>query len=243
MFKLSDDEINAQKKAMKEAGAEEDRLAKMDQVAGKWTMLNSHGPVEKLSQGSITVSPKVTDAYPVTFDHTPSGGPTWTGVGVYKEVSGDKLFWTAYGTPKTIGLCVYEIKGGALEGKWYPWYINGDPKNVGTENLKGPETLDGEFTIVSAKAPATGAPYAGTVTIKPKKIVGAGDWAQPYDVIWTLGTLKIYGIGIRTGNFLFVSTGSGADTNIARFQIGNGTMNSDWFKLGSEEMGGSAAMH
>jgi len=64
MFKLSDDEIAAQQKARKEAGAEEDRLAKMDQVAGKWTMLNSRGPVEKLSQGSITVGPKVTDAYP-----------------------------------------------------------------------------------------------------------------------------------------------------------------------------------
>src|ERR1700712_3049226 len=47
MFKLSGDEIAEQQKAIKEAGAEADRLAAADQVAGKWEMLNGHGPVEK----------------------------------------------------------------------------------------------------------------------------------------------------------------------------------------------------
>ena len=81
------------------------------------------------------------------------------------------------------------------------------------------------------------------MTIKPEEIVGAGDWAKPYSITWTLGTLQIHGIGIRTGNFLFVSAGAGADVNVARFKIGNGSMTSDWFKLGSKEMGGSAAMN
>ena len=243
MFKLSDKEIAAQQQAMKEAGAEADRLASADHVAGKWEMLNGHGPVEKIGSGLITVGAKKGGAYPVTFDHTKDGGPLWTGVGAYKEAFGDQLFCVAYGTPKTIGLCVYEIKeGGVLEGKWYPWYIDGTPKNVGTENLKGPANLDGEFTIVSATAPATGAPYAGKVAIKPLEIVGASGNAKPYSVTWTLGTLKIVGIGIRSEDFLFVATGTGTDVNIARFVIRNGSMNSDWFKLGSTEKGGSAAM-
>ncbi len=59
---------------------------------------------------------------------------------------------------------------------------------------------------------------------------------------WTLGTFKIVGIGIRSRDFLFVATGTGADVNIARFAIRNGSMTSDWFKLGSPEMRGSAAM-
>lgn len=243
LFKLSAQETAAQQAAMREAGAEADRLAARDQIAGKWQMLNGHGAVEKIGSGFINVDPKKGEAYTVTFDHTKDGGPMWTGTGVYKEYQGDRLFWTAYGTPKTIGLCVYEIKdGGVLEGKWYPWYMDGTPKNVGTENLKGPATLDGEYTITAAKAPATGAPYGGTVKIKPLEIVGAGDHAKPYSVSWTLGTYKVEGIGIRTGNFLFVASGTGADVNIARFTLGNGTMNSDWFKLGSTEMGGSAAM-
>ena len=77
--------------------------------------------------------------------------------------------------------------------------------------------------------------------IKPLEIVGAGDYAKPYAVTWTLGTIKIEGIGIRSRNFLFVASGTGADVNIARFSIHNGSMNSDWFKLGSTELGGSAA--
>ena len=112
----------------------------------------------KPSKGSITVAAKKGDAYPVTFDLTSGGGPSWTGVGVYKEGSGDKNFWTAYGTPKTVGLCVYEIDGGNLKGTWYPWYIDGDAKNTGTEELKGPPTLDGDFTITSANAPTAAPP-------------------------------------------------------------------------------------
>jgi len=143
---------------------------------------------------------------------------------VYKEVSGDKLSGPPTARPRLSACAFTRSKAACSRAKWYPWYINGDPNNVGTENLKGPENLEGDFTITAAKAPATGAPYSGTVSIKPKTVVGAGDWAKPYDVVWTLGTLKIYGIGIRTGNFLFVATGSGVDTNIARYQIGNGTM-------------------
>lgn len=242
LFKLTDAETAALKKAMADANKEEEAKAAADQVAGKWEVLNSSGPVEKTGSGTITVGPKKGAAYPVTFDLTKGGGPTWAGVGVYKEQFGDKLFWVAYGTPKTIGLCVYDIKGDTLEGKWYPWYVDGDAKNTGTETLKGPATLDGEYTIVAAKAPTTGAAYTGKVTIKPANIVGAGKNAMPYLVTWTLGATKITGIGVRTGDQLFVSSGAGPDVNIAAYEIRNGSMSSDWFKLGSKEKGISAAL-
>lgn len=241
-FKLSEAEAAEQQKAIKEAGEEADRQANADQVAGEWEMLNSNGPVEKTGKGTITVGEKKGDAYPVALDFTPGGGPTWNGVGVYANVSGDKLFYLAYGTPKTIGLCVYQIKGGTLEGKWYPWYLDGDAKHTGAETLAGPADLDGEFRIVSAAAPTSGAAYAGTVLIKPMNVVGASDSAKPYSLVWTIGEAKVYGIGIRSGDVLFVSSGAGPDVNVARFKIDNGSMTSDWFKLGSTEMGGSAAM-
>lgn len=243
LFKLTDAEIAEQKKAMADAAAEVDKAAAADQVAGKWTILNGTGPVEKTGKGFITFAPKKSGVYPVAFDHAPGGGPAWTGVAWYKEVNGDKLFWVAYGTPKAVGLCVYEIDGGNLKGTWYPWYVDGDAKNLGTETLSGPATLDGEFKIVSAKAPTTGAAYAGTVTIKPTEIVGSATEAQPYAVTWTLGATKIQGIGLRTGNYLFVSSGAGPDVNIGKFQIGNGSFNGDWYKLGSKEIGKAAAMN
>ena len=55
--------------------------------------------------------------------------------------SGEQSIWAAYGTPKTVAMCVYDIKGGSLTGTWYPWYADGDPKNTGSETLTGPETL------------------------------------------------------------------------------------------------------
>ena len=243
MFKLSDEEIAAQKKAIKEAGEEEDRKAAADQVAGKWVLLNSSGIMEKVGKGTITVSPKQGQAYPISLDLTAGEGPVWNGAGVYKNAGGDKSFFAAYGSEKKVALCVYEIDGGTLKGIWYPWYLDGTEKNTGSEVLKGPEGLDGTYKIESAKAPFTQAEYAGSVTIKPAPIAGANDDAKPYLISWTLGDVKVEGIGIRSGKFLYVASGAGADVNIAKFTIGNGTMNSDWFKLGSTEKGSSAAMN
>jgi hypothetical protein len=245
LFVLTDEEKAAQRKEIAENTAEADRRSKLDPIPRKWQVLNGHGPVENIGSGDITFAPKKGDAYPATFDYTANGGPNWTGVAVVRSINNDPILFAAYGTPKTIGLCIYEINGGALSGKWYPWYIDGDAKNTGTEELKGPESLDGEFSIVSAKAPATGAAYTGTVTIKPQEIVGAGAGEQPYLLTWTFGATKIQGFGIRTGKYLVVSSGAGPDVNIAKFKLENGgaTFHGSWFKLGSKEMGGTAAMN
>jgi hypothetical protein len=241
LFKLSDQETADQQKAIEAANAEQEKLDAADQVAGKWTVLNGTGPVDNIGSGFITFGKKLGEVYPVTFDHSKANGPTWSGVAWYKVVSGDKTIWAAYGTPKTVGLCVYEIDGGKLTGKWYPWYNDGDPKNTGTENLQGPDTLDGDYTITSATAPTTGAVYTGSVSIKPLTIVGSADDTKPYSVTWTLGATKIEGIGIKTGKYLFVSAGSGADVNIAKFKIDNGSFNGDFYKLGAKDMGSTAA--
>lgn len=241
LFKLSDAEEAEQKKAMADANAEEEAREHADQIAGKWMMLNSSGISENLGQGTLTVDAKRGAAYPVTLDLTKGGGPTWSGVGFYANLSDDKTFWVAYGTPKTIGLCVYEINGGALKGTWYPWYLDGTDKTTGTEDLSGPASLDGNFKIDSAKAPGTGAAYSGTVNIHPLKITGASGDAQPYSVTWTLGATKIKGIGVKTKNYLVVASGTGVVTNIAHFLIDNGSMSSDWYQLGATEKGQNAA--
>ncbi len=242
LFKLTDAETVAQQKAMAEAGAEADKLAAQDQVAKPWMVLNGHGPVEKINAGTITFTPRKGGVYPVTFDYTKGGGPSFTGVAASTELSGDRYIWAAYGTPKTVGLCVYKIDGGKLSGRWHPWYDQGDPKNIGTEELEGPDTLDGDYKITAAKAPATGAAYTGTVTIKPLEVVGAADDEKPYSVTWTIGETKLQGIAIRTKNYLYVATG-GTDTMIGKFKMenGNSTFQGDFFKLGSTEMGGLAA--
>jgi hypothetical protein len=198
--------------------------------------------VAKIDKGAITFGPKQGPVYPALFDYSAAGGPKWMGVATMKEVQGDQNIFAAYGTEQKIGLCVYDINGGDLTGTWYPWYFDGDAKNLGTETLKGAADLSGEFKIVSAKAPTTGAAYAGSVTFTPQKIVGAATDDQTYAVVWTLGDVKAYGIGLRSGNQLFVASGAATDITIARFKINNGSFSGDFFKLGEIEMGSNAAM-
>ena len=242
LFKLTDAEAKEQKDERAKNAAEQDALDHADQVEGKWEMLNANGPVAKLGKGKIAFDKKRSDVYPVNLDFTPGGGPAWMGIANYSDANSDKIFWSAFGTAKQIGLCVYEINGADLKGTWYPWYADGDAKNLGTEVLKGGATFGGEYKIVSAKAPTTGAEYAGTVSIKPLEIVGAGDAEKPYSVIWTLGTTKVYGVGIKTGDKLYVASGAGPDVNIGKFKIDNGCFAGDFFKLGSMEMGALTAM-
>lgn len=239
-FTLSAEETAAKQKEMMENAEESEREAAKDHVIGKWQVLSGSGPVAKIDKGDITFGTKVGPVYPATFDYSKAGGPSWTGVATMKEVSGDQTIFAAYGTPKSIGLCVYDINGGDLTGTWYPWYFDGDAKNLGTETLKGGAKLGGEYKIVSAKAPTTGVAYSGSVTFTPIEIAGSSD--ETYSVLWTLGDVKAYGIGVKAGNQLFVASGAAADINIAKFKINNGSFSGDFFKLGAKEMGSNAAM-
>ena len=222
-FKLTDAESAAQKKEIAENAAEEEKRAAADQSPASGTCSTATARSIRSAAGRSPSVPRRATPTPSPSTTPRTAGPLDRRRRLQGTDHGDKLAWVAYGTPKTIGLCVYEIKGGTLSGKWYPWYIDGDAKNVGTEELKGPEGLDGEFKIVSAKAPNTGAAYTGTVTIKPLEIVGAGDDTKPYSLTWTIGSTKIQGVGIRTQDFLFVSSGAGADVNVAKFKVENGT--------------------
>ena len=100
--------------------------------------------------------------------------------------------------------------------------------------LGGRGSRERTFQTASAKADPTNSKNAADLLLPRPRIRGEGWGEGPF----APGTAKINGVGIRTGKFLFVSTGTGADVNIAKFKIENGTMNADWFKLGSTEMGG-----
>jgi hypothetical protein len=197
--------------------------------------------VEKISNGSLAFAKKG-DAYSAIFDYSKNGGPSWTGAAWLRDKhpqSDEQVFFAAFGTPKTIALCVYKIEGGKLAGTWYPWYVDGDAKNTGTESLEGPESLDGDFKITAAKQATTGKEYTGTVTIKPLTITGTDDSAKPYSITWNIGGAKIEGIGIKNKDHLIVSTGFGLgqDVNIGTYTIHNGNFTGNFFKLGSNEMG------
>lgn len=72
--------------------------------------------------------------------------------------------WVALGAPNTVGLAIYEPSGDNLAGTWFN--ITGDASKFGSENLSDGKKMVGPHNITSAKAPFTGAAYAGTVTVE-----------------------------------------------------------------------------
>jgi len=163
---------------MREAAAEQEKLDNADQAAGKWRCSTPAASRRNSGRGRSPSQRKKGDAYPATFDFTPGGGPTWTGVGHYALVGGDKTFWVAYGTRRRVALCVYDIDGGNAEGKVVAVVHRRRRQEHRQRNPHGPASLDGDFKITAGKSPTTGAEYTGTVTIKPAEIVGATDDAS-----------------------------------------------------------------
>ena len=132
-----------------------------------------------------------------------------------------------------MGLAVYDIKGGKLDGVWVPFYAPGmDKANLGTEQLAGSEKLDGEYQITAAKAPKTGEPYAGTVTIAPQELQLDGD-VNTYRMTWHFGEAKVHGVGIRVDNSLVVSSGTGKEFAVVRFKLNQGNLVGDFFTSGA----------
>lgn len=226
LFELSKEETDRKSKEMKQnAEAEEKRLA-ADRAVGKFDILTaSEAPKDS---GRVIVAAKQGDCYQMKIEH--KGGPEWTGVGVqYQQKDQDRWFMCAFGTPKTVGLGVYEIKGGTLEGKWYNGWSDADPKNTGMENMKGPESLDGQFVVTAGKTPHDGIEYAGACVIKPVDENVDGGF-KVYSLTWTLGGKDYYGIGLRSKEGkLYVAMGTGEAFNIAAFKLGtNGEMIGDF---------------
>jgi hypothetical protein len=226
LFELSSDEQAALKKEMEENAAAEDKRLAADRAVGTFEILTAYNAPAR--SGRIVVAPKKGDSYQLKWSH--KEGPEWTGTGVqFVEQDGDRWLWVALGAPGTTGLGVFEIKEGELKGKWYNALSDQDPKNTGTETLNGPKDLNGEFAITEAKAPATGAPYTGKVTIKPLEVTFDNDF-HAFGLTWDFGGKTIKGVGLRTKEGkLYVAAGTGEVTRLGAFKLDtDGTMVGDF---------------
>jgi hypothetical protein len=226
LFELSSDEQAALQKEMEENAAAEDKRLAADRAVGTFEILTAYNAPARA--GRVVVAPKNGDSYQLKWSHTE--GPEWTGTAVqFTEQDGDRWLWVALGNPGMVGLGVFDIKGGELNGKWYNALSDRDPKNTGTETLKGPDSLDGEFTITHATAPGTGAAYTGKVTIKPLEVTFDNDF-QAFDLTWDFAGSTIKGVGLRTKEGkLYVAAGAGDAIRLGAFKLDtDGTMVGDF---------------
>jgi hypothetical protein len=219
LFKLSDQEQAALKKAMADEAAAEAQAAE-DPISGKYETLNTTSSDGKKLDVDVTMTKKG-DAYLAEFNY--KNGDKWAGVGVQHN---DELWLAIAPQNAPLAIGIYSINGGSLKSDWYP--ADADPNGKGAEELSGSDKIEGPYKIVSGKAIKTGAAYnSGTVTITPAPTVNLGADKGCW-LAWEIGTYRSWGLGFHTKDSLVVASGA-KDFAIIRFQIQNGSIAGDFF--------------
>jgi hypothetical protein len=190
--------------------------AAKDFEGGSFSIAGFHSSDATKHQGKVIIK-KQGEVYAMDLKFTDSDA--WQGVAV--QHNGE--LWAAIGPVNTVGLVVYNIAGGNLTGTWMN--VTGVKSSFGSENLSGAETIGGSYNITDAKAPFTGAAYAGAVAIDPLPVkTGQGD-APFYHLGWNLGGYKIQCVAFKSGESLIGVSSTGADCAVVRFKIDPGTGN------------------
>lgn len=105
------------------------------------------------------------------------------------------------------GIVLYRVKGGHLEGIW-----RSDGGRVvhalGDEDLDGPETLEGRFTISLGRNP-DGSIYHGWVEIKKAGAIYLVDWYTPQP--------RYIGTGVLMGDVFVVGYGAEHRSGVAAY--------------------------
>lgn len=220
LFKLSPSEEAELKKAMAEAEAESEKKPE-ETSSATYTIAQFSSSDGQKRSGKVTLD-KRGNLYAMTFKF--ADADEWQGVGFH---NGNEL-WVAAGPAKTVGLVIYTIQGGNLDGSWYPFYAPGtDEKNIGKEKITGSAQLNGTYKITMGRSPNSGDPYAGTVAIQPQKLK-LDDGTPVLSLNWQMGTFKAAGVGLRLGNHLVASSGTGKEFSVVRFKVENGNLIGDF---------------
>ena len=210
LFKITDAERKEQLADI-ESTAKEEEMRIANRLFGKFTLIGGNANW----QGMAAIT-KVGPYFHVGFDFADK--IKWQGLAVPvlgPDIESQQLC-VACSADGAVGLAVYEVEDGALNGVWYPVSVLKDGKEgTGTEKLKGKtasNNLNGVFDIVEAKALKTGAAYAGKLTLK--KFDGDSRDVNKYEMTWKIGDINVKGVGIlieafKKKRYLVASAGVG----------------------------------
>ncbi|HEX4609065.1 MAG TPA: hypothetical protein VH092_12735 [Urbifossiella sp.] len=224
--------------------AEEARIK--SRLFGEFTILNS--TAKEFQKGKAKAT-QVGRYHHMTYDL--AGGQKLQGIGLYMPSAhqDEEEIFTALSADGKVGLAVYEITDGGLDGTWYPAAALADPAAaLGTEVLTGKTGRDfnGAFTITAAKTPGKGEAYTGALTLLPVKRTDS-EKIQSFNMTWTLGSTKVYGAGIMVEHFCkdaqrrkyLVAAAGGGEVMVGRHISRNpSTVELEFFALGRTIAGG-----
>lgn len=208
LFTLPAEQVAAKEKEMAENAAKS--TVTSSSVKDQWT--GDHGILAQGANGSVLID-KRADIYPVAYKTGQE--PAWQGIGVGVNTgSPNAEFWAAMAPAGAVALGVYDVKGGNLNGTWFPINTDKDPSVLGFEALAGSPSLSGAYRITNGKLPNGGASYTGALNIDPLPATLSGA-AKCYRIRWSNGATAI---GFLIGNKLAVAAGWGADYEILRIR-------------------------
>jgi hypothetical protein len=191
-----------------------------DAYAGTYTISAAANPGGAGSYtGKVTIGKASGYA---TLDWTIPGAPPYAGVAI---AFGSKL-GVGWGMGGNYGVVVYKISGGTLSGQWTAKGLSG----VGEEDLTGPSTLDGTFTIGGKTRSPDGKSYTGTVSIKPT--------GKTFSITWATSVGNFAGVGIQDGDTLVTGWGAGGRGAGVVIYTTNGTsLDGVWANPGATALG------
>lgn len=189
-------------------------------VAGDYKILAARTPEGGTYTGTLNVAAR--GPYYKLLWEIP-GRPSLSGVGI----ADGSLFGVGWSSGVGYGVMIYKVGPDRLRGRWVSFNTY---DKLGTEELVGPATLSGSYTIENAVNPANGQAYTGTATIEPK--------GETFQVTWTLSngsTLK--GVGLRAGDDLVVGFSSSGKGGVSLFEVSGKEMLGRWVEIGSANIG------
>lgn len=210
LFKVSDADAKAQRAdATATEKAEEVRVA--NRLKGAFSIVTSSAA--PLRNGTAKATP-VGKYFHMTYDL--AGGQKFQGIGLFvpSAAMDEEEVFTAMSADGVVGLGIYEITPDGLTGTWHPTSLLADGTLVlGTERLTGKtgDDLTGRFAIAEAKTPGKGEAYTGTVDVMKVRRTDGG-LLPCYQMTWTLGTVKVAGVGVVVNHF-------GADAKRKKYLI------------------------
>lgn len=194
-------------------------------LTSKWDINDALKPDGKDYKGVVSIS-KVDQTFSVKWDI--ADNPAYTGV----AIPVGNFLGVGYGVGETFGLTVYKVSGGELKGTWTSKGAGG---KLGAEELKGPDSLEGDYDIVAATDPKGGT-YKGKVTLKKQ--------GEAIAVSWKLegksfsGADAYAGVGIKEGDWLFVGWGEvGKDFGVGYYKLADSKLAGTWVGAKDEKFG------
>jgi hypothetical protein len=210
LFEVSAADMKAQRDAASATEKEED-LRVANRLKGQFDIITSS--VKTLNKGSANVK-AYGKYFHVTYDFTDAKKLQGIGLFLPSAAQDNEEILVALSDDGIVGLGLYEIKEGALEGTWHPTSLIAEPKTaLGVEKLTGKtgDDLTGQFKITEAKTPGKGDAYTGTLDLEKIKRFDGND-VPTYQMTWTFGELKMIGAGMVVEHF-------GADSKRKKYLV------------------------